>query len=110
MCGGILLLQPFLLPKAGDGIAGRKLGVLHDGLLPIEIRVDLCRRLLRFCYIPPGFQLAIRTRLVEAAAAIAHGLLNLPFSQVAGLNTGILALHLAHLAVEGRPYFLHRPG
>ena len=28
--GGVLLLQAFLLPQAGDGIAGRKPGVLHD--------------------------------------------------------------------------------
>ena len=28
--GGVLFLQPFLLPQAGDGVTGRKLGVLHD--------------------------------------------------------------------------------
>ena len=109
MCGGILLLQPLLLPKAGDGIAGRKLGVLHDGLLPIEIRIGLHRRLLRFRHIPPGFQLVVCPRLVKAAAAIAHGLLDLPLPQVAGLNTGILALHLAHLAVEGGLHLLDWP-
>lgn len=47
---------------------------------------------------------------METPIAIAHSLLNLPFSQVAGLNAGVIALHLAHFAVEGGPYFLHRPG
>ena len=46
--GGVLFLQTFLLPQAGDGIAGRKLGIFQDGLLPIEIRIGLHRRLLRF--------------------------------------------------------------
>lgn len=48
VCGGVLLLQALLLPQPGDGIAGRKLGVLHDGFLPIEIRIGFHRRLLRF--------------------------------------------------------------
>ena len=47
---------------------------------------------------------------METPIAIAHGLLNLPFSQVAGLNTGVIALHLAHFAVEGGFQFLDRPG
>ena len=46
--GGVLLLQALLLPQPGDGIAGRKLRVLHNGLLPIEIRIGLHRYLLRF--------------------------------------------------------------
>lgn len=47
---------------------------------------------------------------METPAAIAHGLLNLPLPQVAGLDAGVVALHLAHLAVEGGLDLLHRPG
>ena len=47
---------------------------------------------------------------MEAAAAIAHSLLDLPLPQVAGLDAGVFTLHLAHLAVEGRLDLLDRPG
>lgn len=110
MRGGVLFLQPLFLPQAGDWIAGRKLWVLHDRLLPVEVRVGLDRRLLRLFHIPPGFQLAVRPGLMDTPAAIAHSLLNLPLSQVAGLDAGVLALHLAHLAVKGGFQFLNRPG
>ena len=76
----------------------------------MEVGVGLDRSLLRMLHIPPGFQLAVCPGLVDTPAAIAHGLLNLPFSQVAGLNTGVIALHLAHFAVEGGLHLLHRPG
>ena len=46
--GGVLFLQALLLPQAGDGIAGRKLGIFHDGLPPVEIGIGFHRRLLRF--------------------------------------------------------------
>ena len=108
--GGVLLLQPLLLPQAGDGVAGRKLGVLHDRLLPIEVSVGLDCSLLRPLHIPPGFQLAVRPGLVDTPATIAHGLLDLPLPQVPRLDAGVLALHLAHLAVDGGFQFLDRPG
>ena len=50
------------------------------------------------------------SRPVQEIRSTLHGLLNLPFSQVAGLNTGVIALHLAHFAVEGGLDLLHRPG
>ena len=110
MCGSILFLQSLFLPKAGDGVTGRKLGIFHDGLPPVEIGIGFHRCLLCLFHIPPGFQFPVRTRLMETPIAIAHSLLNLPFSQVAGLNAGVIALHLAHFTVEGGPYFLDRPG
>ena len=108
--GGVLFLQPFLLPQAGDGIAGSKLGVLHDRLLPIEVGVGLDRRLLRPLHIPPGFQLAVCPGLVDTPAAIAHGLFDLPLPQVPRLDAGVLALHLAHLAVDRGLDLLHGLG
>ena len=47
---------------------------------------------------------------MDTPAAIAHGLLDLPLPQVAGLDAGVVALHLAHLAVEGGLDLLYRPG
>ena len=76
----------------------------------MEVGVGLDRRLFRPLHIPPGFQLAVRPGLMDTPAAIAHGLLDLPLPQVAGLDTGVLALHLAHLAVDGGFQFLDRPG
>ena len=108
--GGVLFLQPFLLPQAGDGVTGRKLGIFHDGLPPVEIGIGFHRCLLRLFHIPPGFQFPVRACLMDTPAAIAHGLLDLPLPQVAGLDAGIFTLHLAHFAVEGGLHLLHRPG
>ena len=47
---------------------------------------------------------------MDTPTAVAHGLLDLPLSQVPGLDAGVLALHLAHLAVKGGFQFLDRPG
>ena len=76
----------------------------------MEVGVGLDRRLFRPLHIPPGFQLAVRPGLVDTPAAIAHGLLDLPLPQVPRLDAGVLALHLAHLAVDGGFQFLDRPG
>ena len=78
VCGGVLFLQPLFLPQAGDGVTGRKLGIFHDGLPPVEIGIGFHRCLLRLVHIPPGFQFPVRPGLMDMPAAIAHGLLDLP--------------------------------
>ena len=101
MCGGILLLQPLFLPQAGDGVTGRKLGIFHDGLPPVEIGIGFHRCLLRLFHIPPGFQFAFRPPVLDTAVSVAHSLLKAAFAQVARLDTGIFLLHLPDLAVDG---------
>ena len=113
MCGGILLLQPLFLPQAGDGVTGRKLGIFHDGLPPVEIGIGFHRCLLRLFHIPPGFQFPVRACLMDTPAAIAHGLLDLPLPQVAGLDAGAndylsKPFHLAELEARIRSLTLRQ--
>ena len=99
VCRRILLLQLPFLPQAGDGI-GCKLGVLRHGFPIVEIRIGLNRRLLRFCRVSPGFQLAFRPPVLDTAVSVAHSLLKAAFPQVARLDAGIFLLHLPNLAVN----------
>ena len=109
VCRRILLLQLPFLPQAGDGI-GCKLGVLRHGFPIVEIRIGLDRRLLRFCRVPPGFQLAFRPPVLDTAVPVAHNLLKATFPQVARLDAGIFLLHLPDLAVDGRARLLDGAG
>ena len=109
ICRRILLLQLPFLPQAGDGI-GCKLGVLRHGFPIAEIRIGLDRRLLRLCYVSPGFQLAFRPPVLDTAVSVAHSLLKAAFPQVARLDAGIFLLHLPDLAVDRRACLLNRAG
>ena len=99
VCRRILLLQFPFLPQAGDRI-GCKLRVLRHGFPIVEIRISLDRRLLRFCRVPPGFQLAFRPPVLDTAVSVAHSLLKAAFPQMARLDAGIFMLHLPNLAVD----------
>ena len=97
----ILLLQPFLLPQAGNGITGRKLGIVMERLLVKVVRVGPDCRLLRQRSVPPGFQLTVRPPVLKFPVPIAHRFLRASFHQMTGFYTRIFLLHLPHLRVGG---------
>ena len=101
ICGGILLLQLLFLPHPGNGIAGRKLGILPQSLLVQRLRVGLNRRLLRTGYLPPGFQLAVRLPVLELAVPVLDSLFHAALRQMPRLHADIFLLHLMHLRMSG---------
>ena len=105
----ILPLHPLLLPDAGDGAAGRKLGVIMERLLVKCLRVGPDRRLLRLCRVPPGLHLPLRPPVLQLAVPIAHGLFHAALSEMARGHAGVLLLHLPHLGMGGVGDLLQRP-
>ena len=101
VCGGILLLQLLFLPHPGNGIAGRKLGILPQSLLVQRLRVGLNRRLLCAGYLPPGFQLAVCLPVLEFAVSVADSLFHAALRQVPRLHADIFLFHLMHLRMGG---------
>lgn len=101
VCGGILPLQLLFLPHPGNGIAGRKLGILPQSLLVQRLRVGLKRRLLRTGYLPPGFQLAVRLPVLELAVPVSDSLFHAALRQMPRLHADIFLLHLMHLRMSG---------
>ena len=105
----VLPLHPLLLPDAGDGAAGRKLGVIMERLLVKCLRVGPDRRLLRLCRVPPGLHLPLRPPVLQLAVPIAHGFFHAALGEMACGHAGVLLLHLPHLGVGGVGDLLQRP-
>ena len=105
----VLPLHPLLLPDAGDGAAGRKLGVIMERLLVKRLRVGPDRRLLRLCRVPPGLHLPLRPPVLQLAVPIAHGFFHAALGEMARRHAGVLLLHLPHLGMGGVGDLLQRP-
>ena len=105
----VLPLHTLLLPDAGDGAAGCKLGVIMERLLVKRLRVGPDRRLLRLCRVPPGLHLPLRPPVLQLAVPIAHGFFHAALGEMARGHAGVLLLHLPHLGVGGVADLLQRP-
>lgn len=97
----VLPLHPLLLPDAGDGAAGRKLGVIMERLLVKRLRVGPDRRLLRLCRVPPGLHLPLRPPVLQLTVPIAHGFFHAALCQMSRLHADIFLLHLMYLRMGG---------
>ena len=115
LCAAVLCrlcILPFyllFLPKAGNGIA-RKLRVIVQCLVILEIDICLCRRFFGFRRLAVGFELVAAVALFELPCPVLCAFFRCFLGFVRPLHAGIVFLNGMYLVMDENPGFLRGTG